>query len=234
MNSNLGKEKKYLIYQITNLINGKIYVGAHITYNINDKYMGSSKYLKKDIKELGRQNFEKIPLHVFDNKEDMRLKEAEIVDKNFVFRNDTYNRLVGGIMDFSWVGTVVVKDKDGNCQRVYVEDPRYLSGELIHVCTGIKNENAKIANINTVVVKKNNKFFRISKNDSEWLSGELVPYNKGIKQHPNSIFKNKKRSDVFKNKLSEAAKLKIGNKNSQFGSCWITKGKENKKIRREK
>ena len=34
------KEKKYLVYQITNQINNNIYIGVHSTSNINDNYMG--------------------------------------------------------------------------------------------------------------------------------------------------------------------------------------------------
>ena len=121
---NFSKDKKQflIVYQITNLLNNKIYIGAHCTNNINDNYMGSSKSLKKDIKELGKQNFEKIPLHVFDNQEDMRKKEAELVTKEFCLREDTYNIMKGGIQTFTWIGTVVVKDKDGNKTMAEITD----------------------------------------------------------------------------------------------------------------
>ena len=139
MNSNKDKQKFFIIYQITNLINGKIYVGAHITYNVNDKYMGSSKFLKKDMRTLGRQNFKKDILHIFLNKEDMMRKEAEIVDKKFCHRSDTYNKMIGGINFFTIEGMTCVKDKDGNNFLIYLDDPRYISGELVNVNKGFKH-----------------------------------------------------------------------------------------------
>jgi hypothetical protein len=39
----------YTVYQTTNLINNKIYVGIHKTKNINYDYMGSGKLLKSAI-----------------------------------------------------------------------------------------------------------------------------------------------------------------------------------------
>ena len=125
-----------IVYQITNLLDGRIYIGVHTTYNINDNYMGSSKYLKKDIKKLGKQNFKKISLHIFDNQKEACMKEAELVTKEFCLRPDTYNLMRGGLYNFSWVGTTTVIDKEGNTSRVYKEDPRYLSGEFVGVTKG--------------------------------------------------------------------------------------------------
>lgn len=126
----------FIVYQITNLLDNRIYVGAHVTKNINDSYMGSSKYLRKDISNLGKQNFKKEILFIFDNKEDMLAKEAEIVDKTFCFRNDTYNRIKGGINSFDTRGMFVGKDKNGNTILTYSDDPRFLSGEIVGATKG--------------------------------------------------------------------------------------------------
>ena len=47
------------IYIITNLLNGKKYVGKKKICKDHESYMGSSKWLKQDIKRLGKDNFKK-------------------------------------------------------------------------------------------------------------------------------------------------------------------------------
>lgn len=86
----------YYLYKITNTINNKIYIGVHQTTNINDGYLGSGKEVKKDIKKFGKNNFTKEILQFFDTKEEMLLKESEIVNWDFCTRKDTYNVMPGG------------------------------------------------------------------------------------------------------------------------------------------
>jgi group I intron endonuclease len=86
----------YTIYKVTNKLNGKFYIGKHQTTKVNDAYYGSGKAIKEAIQKYGVENFDKEVLYVFDNEDDMNLKEKELITEEFVNRNDTYNLGVGG------------------------------------------------------------------------------------------------------------------------------------------
>lgn len=177
------KEKKHnLIYQITNLVNGKIYIGRHSTNNINDNYFGSGKEITKEVKLLGRDSFKKEILFDFQTGQEMIDKEIELLTKEFISSDSNYNLGSGQGGAFTHgeearkklreanLGLVSVKDADGNNLKVTKDDPRYLSGELKHNTFG------------TVCVKdKDGKKFRVSVDDPRWISGELVGMNTGNK-----------------------------------------------------
>lgn len=86
----------YTIYKITNMIDGKIYIGCHKTKKLNDGYMGSGKYLKRAYDKYGLENFKKEILFVFNTADEMYAKEAEIVNEDFIVTENTYNLKVGG------------------------------------------------------------------------------------------------------------------------------------------
>ena len=237
-------KKFYTVYQITNKQNGMIYIGCHATDNLNDTYFASGVYINRVVKKHGRKIFKREILFTFANKEAMLAKELELVNEDFIQRKDTYNLIMGG--EFNTTGFITVKDKDGNTQLVSVNDPRYLSGELKHLTSGmviVKDKNGKQLSVdkndprylsselisihkNKVRVKdKTGKTFSVSKDDLRYLSGEL-------KFHCTD----KKHSEKTKLKMSKSQHGKQkGNKNSQYGTCWIynLELKENKKIKKE-
>lgn len=86
----------YTIYKITNMVNNKIYIGMHQTNNLDDDYMGSGTYLNRAKVKYGLENFTKEYLHFLDSYEEMCDKEKELVDKDFLLREDVYNLTLGG------------------------------------------------------------------------------------------------------------------------------------------
>jgi len=272
------KYKKYIVYKIVNKINNMIYIGCHVTKNINDSYMVSGTNIKKAIKQYGLENFDKYILYQFDNEIDMLNKEEELVNREFIAEENNYNIIVGG-RQFLTLDTIPVKDKDGNCFRVHKTDKRYLSGELIYTLKDkiiLKDINDNIFHVdindseqmnryqlgelfgvakNTVNVKDiSGNILKVSINDSRYLSGELVHMNTGfittIDKFGNNYWvnindprylsgelvaywTNKKHTDETKEKIGIKNSIsQKGDKNSQYGTCWITNGIENKKIKK--
>ena len=114
-----NKKKHYLIYQTTNLVNNKIYIGKHITENIEDQYFGSGKYLQNAIKKYGLKNFEFKILIDLNNEEEMNLLEKCVVTQEFCDRKDTYNINVGGDGGWSYVNQNTIENfkKRSKCQK---------------------------------------------------------------------------------------------------------------------
>lgn len=93
----------YLIYKITNNINGKYYIGCHKTEDINDNYMGSGKAIKYAIRKYGIDNFKKEILFECSSAEEMFSKEKEIVTEDIVNDRLSYNLKLGGTANFYYI-----------------------------------------------------------------------------------------------------------------------------------
>lgn len=91
------------IYQVTHNPTGKVYIGCHQTDDLNDDYMGSGIHITRAIRKFGKDQFSKQILHVFNTPEEMYSKEAELVNEEFVLRDDTYNVALGG--KGGWTGS---------------------------------------------------------------------------------------------------------------------------------
>lgn len=86
----------HYVYLIENLVNHKVYIGKHSTENLEDGYMGSGKLLGKAIVKYGLENFRKRILRTCSSEEEAFTYERELVNEDFVARNDTYNLQIGG------------------------------------------------------------------------------------------------------------------------------------------
>jgi hypothetical protein len=183
----------YTVYKITNLVNRKYYIGKHQTKKLNDGYMGSGKRLWQAIKKYKIENFKKEILHIFDNEIDMNSKETELI----ILNRQTYNLCRGGYDGFGYINR--------NKLNVY----------------HITKENAK--ELSTRGIKKKQDLFL---NDTDWVERYRENLSKSLKAHFDNggigSFKNKNHTEETKTKIKLSSIGKhIGNKNSQFGTCWI-------------
>jgi hypothetical protein len=69
----------YYIYQITNKVNGKTYIGQHKSKTLDDYYMGSGKAILQSFKKYGRNNFSKSILAVTETKENINVLEKYFI-----------------------------------------------------------------------------------------------------------------------------------------------------------
>ena len=118
----------YTIYEITNKINGKVYVGKHQTKNLDDGYMGSGKLIRRAISKYGLESFDKKILFVFERAEDMNLKEAEIVTDDFCLSNETYNLCSGGRGGFSYLNSHRLNNSNKNMEQISARISKSLTG----------------------------------------------------------------------------------------------------------
>ena len=87
----------WIVYETTNTVNGKRYIGVHKQdADEFDGYLGSGKHLANAVAKYGRENFAWRPLFSFESEQDAYAREAEIVTEGWCKRKDNYNIKTGG------------------------------------------------------------------------------------------------------------------------------------------
>lgn len=181
------------LYQITNIINNKIYIGVHKTHNPDDGYMGSGKVIKSAIKKYGIENFKKEILETFDTYQQALDKEAKVVTDEFLLREDVYNLRRGGTGGFDYINKNALA-----VQNLKNKEIRIKTGEsrLLHSQT-----DPAFAEKLSCVAKKN----------------LYISHSTGL----HKSFTGRKHTVDTKNKMSGHRQQSCGEKNSQYGTCWI-------------
>ena len=134
----------HYVYQVDNLVNGKIYVGCHSTANLDDGYLGSGKNLQRAYKRHGVENFSKKILSMHSSAEEMFAEEARIVTDEFVKRSDTYNLKTGGFGGFDHIW----KDALQRAKLLRSTPARVASSKrTIHIAREKMLENRRSGNI---------------------------------------------------------------------------------------
>lgn len=181
----------------------------HQTNDLDDGYMGSGKILNYAQEKYGIENFEKEILYIFDNRDDMVSKEGEIVNEEFLDRDDVYNLTCGGKGGWHYANRMGLNLYGYNGKTPNVKDD---------LKRGLETQKY------------------LWKNDPEWAdrrSKQLSENTKQYQQINGNPFSGKSHTDETKRIIGEKnSKYQSGSGNSQYGSIWITNGVENKKIKR--
>ena len=201
-------EPLYYIYKITCIVTNKFYIGMHKQTREQDNYMGSGKYLSNSKRKHGKENHVKEILEYLPDLESLKAREKEIVNEELLNDKMCMNLKLGGEGGFPLHCTF------GTCEKTF-------------------HRNAVIK---SNVSKWNNKEYRESKRKScSEISNRLwadKEFRKKMSESSKKSFLGKSHSEETKDLMRKKAQERVGEKNSQFGTCWITNGLENKKIKK--
>lgn len=193
--------RHFIVYKTTNLVNNMIYIGKHETENLNDHYIGSGRKLLEDIKKYGKVNFKCEILYEFDNREDMNNKEAEIVNQEFLNRDDVYNINIGGTGWKCMVNTPDINKKRLDTMMKKVDYYKKCSQEGQQKLRQLRNNKEYITKLSSKIKDGLKKYYEL---------------------HPGSenTFLGKKHTEETKRKMSLSRKGKQFN-NKAIGTMWI-------------
>jgi len=102
---------KHIIYKITNLLNGKFYIGKHSSKKNNDNYFGSGIAINNAIKKYGIKNFKKEILFEFETEQEALQQESKIVNIKLINDPNCYNMTMGGRGSFFHCQTPETREK---------------------------------------------------------------------------------------------------------------------------
>ena len=188
------------IYETTNLVNNKKYIGQHRAEKFDEKYVGSGKYLWNAIRKYGIENFECKIIEECDSREQLNEREIYWISfYNAVKSKNYYNITKGGKYYNPYEG-LNKEDYERACKKLSESS----KGK-------VTINNGKIERrINSSELQEYlNNGFILGQLDSHKMPGER-----------NGMY-NKTHSNETKEKL---VSCNLGKNNPSYGKHWYTDG----------
>ena len=205
MSNSIKLKKFHFIYKTTNLLNNKFYIGMHSTSNLKDGYIGSGTRLRHSIRKYGIENFKFEIIEWCDNREFLIKREKEIITEEHINDDNCYNLKFGGL-----------------------GGGKFYSDEHQFKCSQAGGAKHRERMLNDSEYR--NKFKNLA---SKW---NKIRHRRGDIKSIRELFSwsGKKHNTKTIEKMKNSKKGHgVGESNSQYGSKWITNGKENKKIKKD-
>jgi len=199
----------HYIYKTTCQVTGKFYVGMHSTDDPNDGYLGSGKILGYSIAKHGRENHKKEILERLPTREALRLREKEIVNEELLADSLNINLKYGGEGGFDHLNSPEA-----------IEARRWTF---------------------TVRSKAGYEAQRKLMEDPGYREKRLAQQREVIKiakaaameKYPSGTFANRSHTAETCHKMKQSHQGKHdGQKNSQFGTCWVSRDGKAIKIKK--
>lgn len=248
-----NSEYIHYVYKITNKVNKMFYYGIHSTLKslnkepINDGYWGSGTGIKEAIRLEGIENFTKEIVEIFETRQEVLRKEAEIVTVDLVKDPNCYNRIVGG--GNSPLGKVIVTLKDDPNSKVFsVDREEFYKNKDKYETTGSGKVPVYLIEDGTVTDKA------VCISQEEYLKYKDIKYKSvtgwATKGKVRVVAKDDPERKVVVMDIDdpryisgefvgvskgvkqskETIAKRTGERNGAYGSIWVTNGKENKMI----
>ena len=163
----------------------------HSTDNLDDGYQGSGTILRRSIRYYGEENHQTEILEFLPTRKDLKHREAELVNEELLNDAMCMNLALGG----------------GGGAGVMTKEQLAKGGQRsMETIKRLRQTDPEYAAKNSKAISE--AYYKAIK------EGRRIP-----KQWGN--WKGKTHTEETKKKMSEKAKLRTGEKNSQFGTCWI-------------
>lgn len=206
-----ARRKYHVIYKTTCLVNGHYYIGMHSTDNLDDGYMGSGKKLWQSIKRHGVENHKCEIIEYLPTREALRIREAELVNVELITELDCMNIALGGSGGWEVWNASLSPEKRSELGKLGGFANRHLwSDETKQRVKQKLSETTTLAKL-------------WGQNDQRLKEGR----EKAILVAASETSNAKRKATMQEHGHSQ------GEKNSQFGTCWIRNAEGARKIRKE-
>ena len=202
----MRKQKKYhYIYKTTCLITNRFYIGMHSTDNLEDGYLGSGKILGYSRRKHGDENHKKEILEFLNSRDELKTRERELVNEELLKHPLCINLKYGGNGGWDQINknlSYEQRAKAGKKGGNILRD----SGQLAINAAKAYLPEANRKRKKTCIEKYGRNF-----------AGKI--FNSTGTTH----------TDVTKIKMALSHQAE---KNSQFGTCWVSRNSITEKIKK--
>lgn len=131
------------IYIITNLINGKRYVGKNV-FDMHSRwksYMGSGIFLKQAIKKYGKENFKKDIIHICYSQEELEQTEIDFISFFDADSSSDYYNVTRNKYDFKKYSHTRGGDSNKNKKRSVYDSSTGIVYDSINLASKLSNNS---------------------------------------------------------------------------------------------